>query len=136
MTVTQLLGKCGAPFRGHDESEQSHNRGLYREVVAWGAEKDPVLADHLLESPENAHYLSPMSQNDQIRCVGEEIKKEVVRRTKKAKAFSVLMDETTDLSNKEQVGVLVRYLSVIDEGKVVDDGERRREGTNKILLFI
>ena len=118
MTVTQLLGKCGAPFRGHDESEQSHNRGLYREVVAWGAEKDPVLADHLLESPENAHYLSPMSQNDQIRCVGEEIKEEVVRRMKKAKAFSVLMDGTTDLCNKEQVGVLVRYLSVIDEGKV------------------
>ena len=48
LSVTQLLAKCGAPFRGHDESESSDYRGLYREVVAWGAEKDPVLAQEII----------------------------------------------------------------------------------------
>ena len=117
LSVTQLLAKCGAPFRGHDESESSDYRGLYREVVSWGAEKDPVLANHLSTGPANSHYLSPSSQNDQIQCIGEGVKKEVVRRVKKAKEFSILMDETTDLSNKEQVCILVRYVAVTDEGK-------------------
>ena len=117
MSLTKRLGACGAPFRGHDESESSSNRGLYREMVAWGAEKDPVLEKHLREGAGNAHYLSPRSQNEQIECIGKSVKQEVVKRVKEAKAFSILMDETTDLSHKEQVCCMVRYVLVTDEGK-------------------
>ena len=59
------------------------------------------------EAAGNAIYLSPLSQNECIEIIGSNIRKEIVSHVKKAGIFSVLMDETTDCSHKEQVA---RYL--------------------------
>jgi Domain of unknown function (DUF4371) len=72
---------------------------------------DEVLAVHIKETAANATYLSSTSQNEMIQIVGEAIQSEVVSQVKAANVFSVLMDETTDVSHKEQVAVYVRYVS-------------------------
>jgi len=38
-----MLAKQGLPFRGHDESKDSLNRGNFREFRDFAAEQNPVL---------------------------------------------------------------------------------------------
>lgn len=41
--VTRILLKLGMPFRGHDESEESLNKGNFKEFHAYTAEQNPAL---------------------------------------------------------------------------------------------
>ena len=66
-------------------------------------------------------YLGHETQNEMIEIVGCQIQKEVASRAAAAGVFAVLMDETTDVSHKEQVSIFVRY--------VVDNDESRDEPT-------
>lgn len=116
MEICSLIARLGMPFRGHDESAESDNRGLFRELVEHQARSgDIVLKDHLEGAAGNCNYLSHQIQNEMIEVIGSAIHAEIVRRIKAATIFSVMMDETTDISNKEQVAIAVRY---VYEGKI------------------
>ena len=107
----RFIARLSLPFRGHDESDVLLNRGVFLELISYLADNgDTVLADHLKETAGNATYLSPSSQNECIKIIGSNIRKEIVSHVIKAGIFSVLMDETTDGSHKEQVAIFVRYL--------------------------
>ena len=113
--IVRLLGRLSLPFRGHDESEMSLHRGIFLVFVSYLAENgDHILANHLQEASSNAKYLSPRIQNEMIEIVGHEVRLEIVRRVKKSGVFDVLMDETTDVSHKEQVAIFVRYVSTTE----------------------
>ena len=110
--VVRFIARLALPFRGHDETQHSLNRGVFLELIHYLAENgDAVLADHLSGAAANATYLAPQSQNDMIAIVGEQIQREVARRVSAAAVFSVMMDETTDVSHREQVAVFVRYVN-------------------------
>ena len=116
--VVRFLSRLSLPFRGHDESPQSLNRGVFLDLINHLAENgDNILVDHLSKASANATYLRPTSQNEIIAIVGEEIQREVTRRASTASMFAVMMDETTDVSRKEQVSIFVRY---VNESSSVD----------------
>lgn len=50
--IVLLLGKAGKPFRGHDESFSSNQRGLFREIISNFVRYDDVLKTHLLSGPK------------------------------------------------------------------------------------
>ena len=143
-SVVRFIARLSLPFRGHDETQQSLNRGVFLEFIHYLAENgDTVLADHLSEAAANATYLGPQSQNEMIVIVGEEIQQEVARRTAAAAVFSVTMDETTDVSHKEQVAVFVRYVNEPGDGSVqieerllalVDTAETTGEALASLLI--
>jgi len=82
---------------------------------------DTILADHVSEAAANATYLAPQSQNEMIAIVCEEIQQEVARRTAAAAVFSVMMDETTDVSHKEQVQIEERLLALVDTAETTSE---------------
>ena len=91
--MVRFIARLSLPFRGHDESENSVNRGLFRELINYLADNgDEMLCHHLKVAAGNATYLSPTSQNEMIEIVGQHIQTEVVRRAKKAGVFAILMD--------------------------------------------
>ena len=49
--ITKLLGKLSLAFRGHREYGDSENKGVFREFVEYVSETNPLLKDHLLNSP-------------------------------------------------------------------------------------
>ena len=55
-------------------------------------------------------YTSWNTQNEIINTVGDIISEKIVEEVKEAKYFSVLVDETTDCSTKEQMSLSVRYV--------------------------
>lgn len=73
---------------------------------------DKNLANHLETAPRNATYLSPEIQNEVINACSSMIIEQLVSKINSAKCFTVLADETTDISGIEQFSLCVRYLDI------------------------
>ena len=108
LEIVQLFCKQNIPFRGHNESEQSSNRGNYLEILHWIAKDSPELKRHLEKS---FHYTSPESQNKMIQLLGLNVQKQIVMELKEAGPYALIADETMDISRKEQFSVCVRYVT-------------------------
>jgi len=58
----------------------------------------------------NCTYLSNRAQNDLIYAMGGVVLKKIVEDIKTAKIFTVMMDETTDVSGNEQATIIIRFV--------------------------
>ena len=112
--VAKTLSKCGSAFRGHDEKEDLHNRGHFLETVGLLSRRDHDFADYLKQSGKNCTYLSNRAQNDMIHAMAMVVKNEVVQGICETKLYSIMMDETMDVTGKEQVCVVVRFVDASD----------------------
>jgi len=54
--------------------------------------------------------ISPTIQNEIIETIGDIIKNKIINRVKASKYYSILCDETTDISTKEQMTICIRYV--------------------------
>jgi len=100
--VVRLLAKLCLPFRGHDE--KSKNKGLFLEVIHFLAENgNEVLNNHLLTAPRNATYLGHRAQNEMIIIIGNAVRDRIIHNILGAKVYTIVMDETRDLSHADQV---------------------------------
>ena len=70
------------------------------------------LAEHI-SAPGNATYTSGQIQNELIDIIGRQIRQYIAFRVQQAKWFTVIADEVTDASNKEQLSLVVRFVDVI-----------------------
>lgn len=107
MAVTQFLAKQNIPFRGHDETGNSHNQGNFLECMKLLKQFDPFLQS--CSAPSHSTYLSPACQNEIIACCAEEVTANIVREIKEAVMFSLMADEARD-GNTEQLAICVRYV--------------------------
>ena len=95
-------------------------------------------------APRNATYTSNTVQNQIIDVLADQIKQQIVQKVKAAKWYTVIADEVTDASNKEQLSIVLRYvegdsLSVREDliGFVeCDTGISGRSLANKIISFL
>lgn len=63
-----------------------------------------------MSSSGKSVYISPIIQNEIIQICGSLIQKEIVLKTNQAKFFTILADETCDISHIEQMPLCVRYI--------------------------
>ncbi len=120
LKVIILCGRQGLALRGHrddhidwSEDQEDHdaqNRGNFIELVRFRAETDGVLHAHLQYAPRNARYTSKTIQNQLIDVVGKRIRSDILSEVKAAKFFSIIADEVTDVGNKEQLSLSLRYV--------------------------
>jgi len=135
----------GLAFRGHDESVDSTNKGNFRELVQLLAdENDKVKKAVGNNAPKNNKMIAPEIQRDIANCFAEVRKgchiftmsslsiyndklfftcflqiivKSIVEEID-GDVFCLLVDESADVSGKEQMAVVLRYvdkLGVIKE---------------------
>jgi hypothetical protein len=78
--------------------------------VRFRAETDHLLPEHLKSAPHNSQYTSKTIQNELFDIIGCVIREQLLNEITQAKLFSVMADEVTDVSNKEQVSVVIRYV--------------------------
>ena len=114
LKVVMLLGKQGLPFRGHRDdkidwvdTDSEENPG---NLVHFRAETDAVLNDHLKEAPKNAKYTSKAIQNELINIIGDHIRSKILSEVEAAQFYSLIADELTDISNKEQLSISFHYI--------------------------
>lgn len=139
--VVRLLARLCLPFRGDDE--RSKNKGVFLEVIHHLAENgNQSLKEHLLNAPRNARYISHRIQNEMIRIIGDAIKNEIIGKISEAKIFTIMMDETRDLSHRDQVIVVIRFVnkqtSQIEERllTLVTADEKTGESLEALLLSV
>lgn len=119
LDVVINLGQRNVAFRGNwkDDTED----GNFIHFIQWKSHFDDVLSQHLETAPGNAKYLSPMIQNEMISCCGDEIRDVIVQRIQKSKYFTVLADETADISGTEQLSICIRYVFQSDNFEIHKD---------------
>ena len=66
--------------------------------------------DHLKTAGGRALCTSKETQNELIMACGDMIRRIIICRIQAAPFFSVIADEATDSSNKEQLSISIRFL--------------------------
>jgi hypothetical protein len=93
----------GLAFRGHNESEDSAIRGNFLELVKLLAEQNEKIKRVVLRNaPENHQMVSQEIQKDIANCFAEIIVNSIIEEIG-GDVFCLLVDESADVSDKEQM---------------------------------
>lgn len=112
VSVVIFCGVHDLPLRG----KQLHE-GILEDLIQLKIDSgDCDLERFTKEGKKNARYLSPTIQNELICLCGNVVSCIIVEDIKKACAFSILADETADISGKEQLSIGLRFF---DEEKML-----------------
>ncbi|XP_049772305.1 zinc finger MYM-type protein 1-like [Schistocerca cancellata] len=119
-----LCARNNLPLRGHhdhglipqlkeektdDPLEGKHR--VFQSLLAFRMDAgDEDLKQHFSTCGRNSSMISNTVQNEVIHCIGDAIRSSISRDVKKAKFFSFICDETTDVTTKEQMTFCVRYI--------------------------
>ncbi|XP_075091691.1 uncharacterized protein LOC142171880 [Nicotiana tabacum] len=115
--VAILLLHHGLLFRGHYESEYSTNQGLFLSFLWWHKDKHLDVGKVILENaPQNDTLTCPMIQKDIINACAKETLKSIIEDLN-GDFFGILADESKDISHKEQMALVLRYVN--KNGEVV-----------------
>ena len=88
-----------------------HNPGNFQAILDFRVDSgDMVLKEHFQTCPRNATYRSETVQNELIEIIGEHIFDSVLNEVRQASFFSVMGDEVADVSNEEQLSLVVRFV--------------------------
>ncbi|GJZ26847.1 zinc finger MYM-type protein 1-like protein [Tanacetum coccineum] len=97
-------------MRGHDESETSLFKGKFLEVYHFLRDHNEAIRAVTLENaPKNCTLTSPQIQKDVVHCFAKEIVKSICLEIG-ADVFSLLVDESSDVSKNEQMAIVLRYV--------------------------
>ena len=106
----RYLLRQGLPFRGHDESTESANKGNFVELVKYTADQNEIVSKVVLENaPKNNQMVSHKIQKDLAHCFAEEVTQSIIQEVDHG-VFCLLVDESADVSTKEQVAVVFRFV--------------------------
>ena len=114
----RFLLQEGLAFRGHDESDNSLNQGNFLELLQFASSLNDDIRDVTLNNaPENMKLTSPDIQKDIVNAVAVETVNIIIQDIGDS-LFSILVDESRDISTKEQMVVVLRYVN--NKGQVIE----------------
>lgn len=86
-------------------------QGNFLEVLKLVADHDVVIKERIRNNPHNATYTSPEIQNPLLEVMGDIVRDRICEAIQDATYFSLLGDETKDVSKVEQLATL-RYVDI------------------------
>lgn len=113
-----FCGRQGLSLRGHRDcgpialEEPDENDGNFRALLRYRGKADDNTKNSLLSSTGNARYTSPTIQNEVIEACNSIILSKMAKQVNEAECFSILADETADISGVEQLSLCVRYVDL------------------------
>ena len=106
--VIIFLSKQGLAFRGHNEDLSNKNQGNFLEHLHFIGKYVPKF--QAWQKVNSFKYTSPDVQNEIINIIANMIRKKIVETiTKNGLFWSLIADETTDLTRIEQFTFNVRF---------------------------
>ena len=114
MKTVIFCGQNNIQLRGkRDDNRDDNNlQGNFQTLLEFRIDSGDVkLKEHLENAPRNAIYRSKTIQNEILQTVGNYISSKIIPEVKQTRIFSLMADETADVSNKENLLFLVlRYV--------------------------
>lgn len=108
-----FCGRNNIAFRGSRDEDPSNEslKGNFQALLYFRVESgDTVLQEHFETASRNATYVSKTIQNEMITTAGKYIKDQLSAEIRASKYFSVIADEATDVSNKENLSLVIRFV--------------------------
>lgn len=124
-------GKQNIPLRGHRDSgrvelsvcsseKPPKNENNFRETLRLMVDGgDDVLESHLEYASSNAMYTSSSVQNEITQCIGGEIQQRIFQKIRSCGPYSIMFDETTDVSHTNVMTFVVRYVDASDGRNII-----------------
>ena len=115
--TVKLGGRQNVPLRDDRDNTRNHpevgksgltNSGNFADLLMHGvrgAEKN-----HLHNAQQNAKYTSPDIQNELMKCCRDVIVEQIIGEVKQRRCYSILADEVTYCSSKEQLTLIFRFV--------------------------
>ena len=108
-----FCGKQCLALRGHRDdftADPESNKGNFLALIDYSIRSgNSALEKHLKDASKNAVYTSKTIQNELIVCIGSHLRDKVIQEIKGAKWYSILCDEVTDVSTKQQLSLVIRF---------------------------
>ncbi|KAH0713615.1 hypothetical protein KY289_009574 [Solanum tuberosum] len=129
--VARFLLTSGFSFRGHDESEGSEYKGAFLELLKWYGDRSFDVGRVILgNAPQNDMMICPTIQKDIVEACAKETTKAIIEDLD-GDYFGILVDESKDVSHKEQMALILRYVN--KSGMVIErflgyDGASNMQG--------
>ena len=105
MSSIRFLARQGLALRG-DHSDESAN---LMQLLHLRAEDKPQLLKWLEKSAQK--HIAPESQNEMLELMARGVLRKVLSDIHESPFLAVMVDETTDKSNKEQLTFVIRWVS-------------------------
>ena len=105
LTSIRFLTRQGLPLRGDGDESDSH---LHQLLLLRGEDYPPI---HQFLQRQQLKYTAHEVQNELLSIMSQQILRGIVLQIKNAKYVTVMIDETSDCSNKEQVVLVFRWVS-------------------------
>lgn len=109
--IIECIKFCGSfelALRGHDESSDSDNPGVFRGLVDLLGEVDNIFKKHLLKK-KSFQGLSKTIQNELLDSMLVVARNFILKEMEQAEFVAIQADETTDISVRNQLVLIVRY---------------------------
>ncbi len=116
-----LLAHQGLALRGHDDNEvldpaydyfkeRPKRLGNFNALLSLKClTGDERLKTHLSRSHRKFKFVTAGCQNEIISLAGKVIQERILARVHRARFYSILADETGDVSKREQFSLVLRY---------------------------
>jgi hypothetical protein len=118
LNIVAYLALQGEPFRGHDETCTSLNKSNFLEMLDWYKERNEEVKRAFDElCPKNAKMTSSTIQKDLANSCAQAITK-AIKEEMGGCVFSILINESRDISIKEQMAIVVRFVN--KKGEVIE----------------
>ena len=114
-SVLKVLTALGLPLR-----ESREHDGVYLSILKLMAQFVPILAEQL-GSKNKVKYTSKTVYEEQIKILAQKATEKILSMIKDAKFWSVLADSSTDVSQHDQLAIVIRFVEIGSSEAVVHE---------------
>ena len=100
----RFLARQGLPLRGHGDESDSN----FMQLLLLRGEDDPRVVNWIQKKTDK--YTSPEMQNEMLKVMALHILRDIAASFHSTPFLTLMVDETTDESNKEQVVICLRWV--------------------------
>lgn len=116
--LIRLLGNQNLALRGTQDKLNVENNGNFLKLIEFLGQFDPVMRKHIRKITSDnihTHYLGKEIQNEIINLLAKQIRLHILKNLKEAKYYSIVLDCTPDISNKEQMTMIFRFVTISED---------------------